>query len=55
VNAPERHYLGDGLYVARDRWGIITLYAPRGDEEHYVVLEPQTLAAFQAWLDGGDK
>lgn len=46
----QRHYLGDGLYVSRDRWGTITLYAPRGDVEHYVVLEPNVLAAFQSWV-----
>lgn len=42
-------YLGDGLYAVRDVDGTITLRAPRGDGDHYVVLEPQVLAAFDEW------
>ena len=46
-------YLGDGLYASRDRFGAITLRAPRGaDGDHFVVLEPQVLAAFDAWIAG---
>jgi hypothetical protein len=45
-------YLGDGLYGRRDYDGTITLRAPRGNEDHFVVLEPQVLAAFDAWRKG---
>lgn len=43
-------YLGDGLYAHCDAYGTITLRAPRGDGEHYVVLEPAVLDAFEQWL-----
>jgi hypothetical protein len=49
VTKNEETYLGDGLYASCDRWGSITLRAPRGDGDHYVVLEPQVLTAFEAW------
>ena len=42
-------YLGDGLYARRDPDGTITLRAPREDGDHFVVLEPQVLAAFDEW------
>ena len=46
----EETYLGDGLYVSRDAYGTITLRAPRGEGDHYVVLEPNVLDTFKLWL-----
>ncbi len=46
----ERHYLGDGLYAERDQWGAIILSTERPEGRHYVVLEPDVLAAFEEWL-----
>lgn len=47
---PDECYLGDGLYASVDRFGDVTLRAPRGHEDHFVVLEPNVLAAFETWL-----
>lgn len=44
-------YLGDGLYADCDRWGTITLRTQRAAAEHFVVLDPRVLAAFEAWLN----
>jgi hypothetical protein len=38
-------YLGDGLYTKFDGWNF-WLRAPREDGDHYVALEPATLASF---------
>lgn len=43
-------YLGDGLYASIDRCGDVTLRAPRGNSDHFVVLEPNVLAAFEQWI-----
>lgn len=43
-----RTYLGDGLCAKYDGFQF-TLIAPRGDEDHFVMLEPQVLAAFLAY------
>ena len=43
-------YLGDGLYASVDHYGSVTLRAPRGDGDHFVVLEPNVLAAFERWI-----
>lgn len=45
-----RIYLGDGLYGECDQWGVITLRAPRASGEHYVVLEPKVMIAFEEWV-----
>jgi len=43
---PEKEvYLGDGLYFSWDGFAF-TLRAPREFGDHYVVLEPEVLAAF---------
>jgi hypothetical protein len=42
-------YLGDGLYV-RAEGEIVWLRAPRFDVDHEVALDPEVLAAFEAWL-----
>lgn len=47
---PEREdYLGDGLYVAFDGYGI-TLRAPRENGDHVVCLEPEVYQSLRAWL-----
>lgn len=45
------HYLGDGLYVRVDSYGAVWLRAPREGSDHYVVLEYETLAEFERWLE----
>ena len=44
-------YLGDGLYASFDGFQII-LRAPRGYEDHYVMLDP---SVFDALMEYGDK
>ena len=44
----EEVYLGDGLYCSFDG-GMFKLRAPRGHVDHWVALEPDTLAAFDAF------
>lgn len=44
------YYLGDGLYVRVDSFGEIILRAPREGGDHYVVMEPEVLEAFERWL-----
>ena len=44
-------YLGDGLYVRKDAYGAVVLRAPRDEGDHIVVLEPEVLSEFEAWLD----
>jgi hypothetical protein len=39
-------YLGDGLYASYDGWQFC-LRAPRENGDHYVMLDPYTLAAFE--------
>ena len=46
---PKEAYLGDGLYV-REEEGSFVLRAPRTDGDHFVVLEPETLANFEAFV-----
>lgn len=43
------HYLGDGLYVSYD--GVtVTLRAPRPNGDHWIGLDPTTLARFLRYL-----
>jgi hypothetical protein len=42
-------YLGDGLYASTDGYAI-TLRAPREGGDHYVVLEPVVLQAFERYV-----
>jgi len=51
ITRTKETYLGDGLYASRDRWGAITLRAPRGGEDHFVVLDQRVIAAFDRWRD----
>lgn len=50
IPSEKETYLGDGLYASTDGVGV-KLRAPREDGDHYVVLEPDVLEAFEAWLD----
>lgn len=50
MKTPPETYLGDGLYASVDRYGDITLRAPRGGGDHYVVMDPSVLAAFERWI-----
>jgi hypothetical protein len=43
-------YLGDGLYVSFDGF-MITLRAPRRNEDHWVGLEPEVLHKFLEFCD----
>ena len=44
-------YLGDGLYCSFSFDGMqINLRAPRMFENHFVILEPDTLRAFEAYV-----
>ena len=45
----KERYLGDGLYASFDGW-MVKLWAPRGNQEHWVALEPSVLAAFLRFL-----
>lgn len=47
-------YLGDGLYASFDGWQF-WLRAPRSEGDHEVALEPQTLAAFLAFVAACNK
>ena len=47
----KEEYLGDGLYVSADAYGTITLRAPREAGDHYVVLEPEILDAFEEYIE----
>jgi hypothetical protein len=50
-NLPEGEtYLGDGLYVSCDGWGI-QLRAPRVGGDHFVVLDPDSWGALRAWIN----
>jgi hypothetical protein len=42
-------YLGDGLYASFDGFAI-TLRAPRMEGDHWVVLEPEVLVAFEVYV-----
>ena len=42
-------YLGDGLYASFDGFSF-TLRAPRQDGDHFVVLEPDVLNAFEEFI-----
>lgn len=42
-------YLGDGLYASFDGWQVI-LRAPRDGGDHWIGLEPSTMAALQSYL-----
>jgi hypothetical protein len=47
----QEHYLGDGLYCSFSSDGMtVKLRAPRGFDDHYVILEPDVLAAFEQYL-----
>jgi len=43
-------YLGDGLYASFDGYMFI-LRAPRENGDHYVALEPNVLAEFEAFVE----
>ena len=45
----EEFYLGDGLYVSFDGYGI-RLRAPRFDSDHFVALEPEVFKSLINWL-----
>lgn len=45
----ENSYLGDGLYVAWDGF-MFTLHTQRGNQTHYVCLEPHALQAFSNFV-----
>lgn len=42
-------YLGDGLYASFDGFQL-TLRAPRSEGDHWVALEPEVLAKFEAFV-----
>lgn len=42
-------FLGDGLYASFDGFSV-TLRAPRERGDHYVVLEPSILRAFEEFI-----
>lgn len=42
-------YLGDGLFVSYDGWQLC-LRAPRMDCDHFVYLEPSTLASLLDYI-----
>jgi hypothetical protein len=44
----EEAYLGDGLYVSFDGWGL-RLRAPRDGGDHFVVLDPDTFGPLLSW------
>lgn len=44
---PRETYLGDGLYASFDGYQI-TLRAPRGNDDHWVCLEP---SVFHSLID----
>jgi hypothetical protein len=44
-------YLGDGAYAEINGWGELTISAPRGSSEHYVVLGPNEYAALLAFVE----
>ena len=46
----KEEYLGDGLYVSFDGWGI-RLRAPRENGDHFIVLDPDTWGPLRAWID----
>ncbi|AGT12075.1 hypothetical protein SEA_NIEBRUSAYLOR_103 [Mycobacterium phage NiebruSaylor] len=49
---PGATYLGDGLYVTRDSWGQIELFAHNGlNKTDRVFLEPEVLARFVNYID----
>lgn len=48
--ARPEEYIGDGLYVRRDAYGMVILRAPCDGHDDRVALEPQVLEAFQRWL-----
>jgi hypothetical protein len=45
----KEHYIGDGLYVSFDGWGI-RLRAPRTGGDHWVGLDPDVWGSLQGWI-----
>jgi hypothetical protein len=45
----QEEYLGDGLYASWNGYDL-TLRAPRDGGDHYVVLEPAVLRAFEEYV-----
>jgi hypothetical protein len=46
----DEQYIGDGLYASFDGFGFM-LRAPRADGEHWVYLEPRTLADLNRFVE----
>ena len=46
----KKEYLGDGLYVIFDGYGI-TLTAPRENGDHWVYLEPSVFAQLMSFVE----
>ena len=49
-DGPKETYLGDGLYASFDGFAV-TLRAPRFGGDHFVVLEPEVMAALKRFVD----
>jgi hypothetical protein len=52
-DTPEQNreeYLGDGLYVSFDGWGV-RLRAPREGGDHFVVIDPEIWLALRQWVN----
>jgi hypothetical protein len=43
-------YIGDGVYVSFDGWGI-WLRTPRETGEHRIALDPDNFRALLNWID----
>lgn len=55
MTAGEEKYLGDGVYVRRDRFGMLTLVTKTGDAcKHVIHMEPEVYRALVAYVKALD-